>query len=199
MVGRASLLVITLVAAPAHADGWSCEAAGTWQRCATPGSCTTERVATAVSRADRVGAELAAVEACRVQVSAGRLSASWTPGATAPSTDVADACAVTRCDLDPNFTPDPTTDAFDGPVCIGVRDYICTLCGVTSSLCERVKRERPVTELACADTWVELEAFGTVLDTFEAMQPGSKAGALLELCGPALTPGEAPPPVPAPG
>ena len=31
MVGRASLLVITLVAAPAHADGWSCEAAGTWQ------------------------------------------------------------------------------------------------------------------------------------------------------------------------
>ena len=133
---------------------------------------------------ERASAEQRATEACRQQTDVERLRASWTqhPQAAPTSTRLDAACVATRC-TEQTVDISPFADAFDDPVCIQVRVYICELCGSDSPLCTSVKSEQPVTAAACSDTHVRLEAFSDFLGQVDSIQPGTWTDARRELCG----------------
>lgn len=203
---RAFAILGWLSVAPlAAAGGWVCHASGAWAPCPAPGadaSCAPREVTRPGIRLDRARAEAVALEACRTEMSRQRLAALW-HGAPAsdeqPPGHIARPCAVSACAEDPALTEDPIVDAFDEPVCLGVRAYVCELCGTTSPLCARVQRERPVAAEACSDTHVQLEGFVSVLEQFDTIHPGSLRDAVGEMCGTyePLVPSEPAPPEPS--
>ncbi|MFT6234104.1 MAG: hypothetical protein ACJAZO_004625 [Myxococcota bacterium] len=175
------LLPLTAVAN----EGWLCAASSQWSMCA-PGTddCVSHTSAVQTEDTNRNSAEHRAIEACHQQTHVERLRAAWiqAPSESPTTTRVDSACALSSC-TQHNVEVSPLADAFDDPVCIEVRVYICELCGANSPLCDSVKMEQPVTASACADTHVRLEAFSGFLGQVDSVQPGTWSDARRELCG----------------
>lgn len=187
MLGRwlAILHACSLPLTAAAEDGWMCAASSQWSVCA-PGvdDCVSHTTSAQAADTDKARAEQRATEQCRQQTDVERLRASWTSALPEPatSTRLDAACATSQC-TQQDVEISPFADAFDEPVCIDVRVYICELCGPTSPLCESVKTEQPVTAAACSDTHVRLTAFSDFLGQVDSVQPGTWSDARRELCG----------------
>ncbi len=181
----ATLHVCLLPLAALADDGWMCAASSQWSICA-PGTddCVSHTTTARAEDTDRARAEQRATEGCRERTDVERLRTAWTqhPDSAPTTTRLDAACATVDC-TEQMVDISPLADAFDEPVCIQVRVYICELCGSDSPLCESVKTEQPVTAAACSDTHVRLEAFSDFLGQVDSVQPGTWSDARRELCG----------------
>lgn len=185
------LLPALALASTAFADeGWECGATSQWTVCADGNHCTTEQTQSQATDSSREHATDLALTACRQDTQFARLRAAWL---AAPQADPAtisridSACATTTCSR-VEWQPSALADAFDEPVCIGVRRYICDLCGQDSPLCSQVQEEQPVTADACSQTHVRLQMFSDLMGQVDTLQPGAWSGSRDDLCGTGTNP-----------
>jgi len=181
------LTAMILMAGEARAeDGWRCTAQAAWSLCArSPDQCTSHAVHVDSAATSRDEAEDDAVQSCRLELGESRLTTAFLVAAEEPAsaiTRVDTPCAVEACEPT-TVQPDLQADAFDEPVCIEVRRFVCTLCGADSALCTQVQTEQPVTADACSQTHARLATFSDLLGQVDSVQPGSWTDARRELCG----------------
>ena len=184
--GPAIAALLLLPALSAADDGWRCEAQASWSLC-PPNSteCTSSAVMRVAIGADSARTSELAIDRCRRQLGVARLQSSFVqfPDQSPDSlTHIETPCEITQCAA-VDFTPSPMQDAFDEPVCIQVRAFVCDLCGAESPLCTKVRTEQPVVASACSDTHTRLQLFSDFLDQVDIVQPGSWTAARNDLCG----------------